>query len=445
MNSFRKMFLAVVIIFELMVTATLNSIAVAQISAIQKATPIVPSPLLSSTPSGTPPVEERIGKLETQISELNKKTERRPKDLWDIVGVLSTVVFGAFTAGFGFYIAYFYRKKEIAISRISAVHPLIEILHSDQEEKVRTALKLVSVLGDAKLAEGISEIYGNKYLSVILQKKADDPKLEFRERFDAVQKIGKGDEENKKDWLPIKVGSLLEIICNLNLRPEQRSEVLEVLNKSQSEVAGAEETLKAANSKLSKIYYDKAKNNDQRAQEINLLCQSGIPTKVQEVAVSKLIKMNIAIMIEGRLFDKSLMRLIKKTVWENSNLPLKTLKDLRSQAEPLLLEMAEKDGNEKDLAERCAAIQLCQQVAKGAPMTLLPKLTEISNKIASSSELQKLIDYRKFPEVESLLSQIVETTEVAELKKRIEGEKKKNKNEIGTTSALEPPSGGNTN
>lgn len=140
---------------------------VAQVRA-QTSTPTLPAQLATSTPS----TDERVSSLETQISDLAKKIDNPPKDIWDILEAISGLITGGLVAVALFFATQFYKNRqdkvqqqhneqELKIARIETVQGFMEYLKSDDKRSVAGAIKSISVL-DNDLAIELAKTFGSE-------------------------------------------------------------------------------------------------------------------------------------------------------------------------------------------------------------------------------------------------------------------------------------------
>lgn len=135
------------------------------ISAAQQPPPTVTP---SQPPSATSPntLEERIKTIEQQVKSLEKK----PKDIWDKLNAISGLVSGGLVAIIGILATFLYnerqrknseeqKQREIAISQAQTVQSFMPQLQSGQPKEVEAALLAITVLGNAKLATELADIY----------------------------------------------------------------------------------------------------------------------------------------------------------------------------------------------------------------------------------------------------------------------------------------------
>jgi S1-C subfamily serine protease len=136
------------------------------VSVTRKSTSIVLPPLMLISAPVPNSLEERIKTLEQQVESLEKK----PKDTWDKLNAVSGLISGGFVAIIGIIATFLYnerqrknakeqKQREIAILQAQTVQSFMPQLQSGQPKEVEAALLAITVLGNAKLATDLADIY----------------------------------------------------------------------------------------------------------------------------------------------------------------------------------------------------------------------------------------------------------------------------------------------
>jgi hypothetical protein len=155
---------------------------------------VSPTESPSLTPSVTPtisssavPSEQRLGKIETALSEVTKKIENRPKDLWDKFNSISGLLSGIMIAVIGGIATYIYhekqrsseealKKKELVISQAQVIQKLMPGLKSEDKREVKAALLCIAAI-DTQLGTNLSELFGGEEGSEVLSKISSSPNV----------------------------------------------------------------------------------------------------------------------------------------------------------------------------------------------------------------------------------------------------------------------------
>lgn len=141
----------------------------------------------TATPTTTPTLEERIIALEKEVDNLEKK----PKDIWDILQIISGLISGVFVAiALAFINDGFNKRQRLAqeaenerqrvaqtiqhdrdmhISRIQTIQSFMPFLSSGDKSSVTAALLSIESLGDADLTTTLSTLYAESALEALLR------------------------------------------------------------------------------------------------------------------------------------------------------------------------------------------------------------------------------------------------------------------------------------
>ncbi len=127
----------------------------------------------TSIPTPTLSIEQRVGNLETQASDLAKKVEVRPKDMWDKASAVSGIIV-AIVGGVATYVYQQQQRanerirqesearlknKELAISQSLLVKELLPSLRSKEEREVKAALLAIAAI-DKDLGTELATLFG---------------------------------------------------------------------------------------------------------------------------------------------------------------------------------------------------------------------------------------------------------------------------------------------
>jgi len=131
-----------------------------------------PSATVPSPPSGvTAMIEQRLEALERESRDLKQKLIKPPKDGWDKLAAISTLISGIVVALIGFYATNVYNSRqreaegrrkaqELTISQIQTVEKFIPHLSSTNEAIKAAALSTIAALGNDELAVKLARIFG---------------------------------------------------------------------------------------------------------------------------------------------------------------------------------------------------------------------------------------------------------------------------------------------
>jgi len=234
---------------------------------------------------GTPspsPLESRINKLEEQISSLDKKIQKPPKDYWDIVGILSGFFSGLIVAAIGGLVTYLYQRREgalrlaqsqkenedrtaklrledlenqraatqleiektnkereIAISQAQTVRELLPSLQSTDQKIKQAALTLIAVLGNSQLAVQLSSLFETDFVPT-LQGIASMPSAKPEARIQAAVALGHLGEDEKA------ATALVDLSNDTNFALTDRLSIADELERLKKTEKAAEVQLQVA-------------------------------------------------------------------------------------------------------------------------------------------------------------------------------------------------------
>jgi len=109
--------------------------------------------------------------IRAEVTELRKKVDKPPKDVWDKVTAVSGLASGLAVALFGFYATNVYNRRqrqseenrkdrELLIAQIQTVEKFIPHLSSKDETVKSGALVAISALGNEELAIKLAKAFG---------------------------------------------------------------------------------------------------------------------------------------------------------------------------------------------------------------------------------------------------------------------------------------------
>jgi S1-C subfamily serine protease len=163
----------------LRVAALLVFAAVCVIVEALSAAAVAPNaPAEVGSPSDTR-AEATLDSLRAEVTELRKKVQKPPKDVWDKVTALSGLASGLAVALIGFYATNVYNRRqrlseerrkdqELLISQIQTVEKFIPYLSSKEENVKSGALIAISALGNEELAVKLATAFGGPAATVAL-------------------------------------------------------------------------------------------------------------------------------------------------------------------------------------------------------------------------------------------------------------------------------------
>jgi hypothetical protein len=143
-----------------------------------------PTATPTSSPTVPPPdcsfLEQRIDKIEERVEVLEEPqalhltVENPPKDLWDIVKVLSGLFAAALVAAVGAIATRVYNRRQLAVQRMQVIQRFMPKLQSSNPEVVEAALISISVL-DASLALELGKTFPSQGVLNAFSRFAESP------------------------------------------------------------------------------------------------------------------------------------------------------------------------------------------------------------------------------------------------------------------------------
>jgi S1-C subfamily serine protease len=150
------------------------------------ASPQPPPPQASPSATVTGPprevsavIEKRLEALERESLDLKQKLIKPPKDRWDKLAAISTLISGIVVALIGFYATSVYNRRqkeaedhrkdqELTISQVQTVEKFIPHLSSANEAIKAAALSTIAALGNDELAVKLARIFGGSGSTIAL-------------------------------------------------------------------------------------------------------------------------------------------------------------------------------------------------------------------------------------------------------------------------------------
>ena len=149
------------------------------------------SPTATPTPAAYPPdcsfLQQRIDKLEERVEVLEEPqalhltVENPPKDLWDIVKVLSAPFSAVLVAALGAFATCVYNRRQLDVQRMQVIQRFMPKLQSSKPEVVEAALISISVL-DNSLALRLGKIFPRQGVLDAFSRLAEDPNKKVAQR-----------------------------------------------------------------------------------------------------------------------------------------------------------------------------------------------------------------------------------------------------------------------
>lgn len=133
--------------------------------------------------------KEQLNQLEHDVETLKQKVEQPPKDFWDKMGKVSTLISGILVALIGLYATQVYnrrqhvaeearKERELAVLQVQTVEKFFPHLTSGDEAKKEAAIKAIAALGNGELATEIGRIFGGIGSKAALSKIASSPNMQ---------------------------------------------------------------------------------------------------------------------------------------------------------------------------------------------------------------------------------------------------------------------------
>lgn len=137
-----------------------------------------------------------VQQLGRRIAALEQKVERRPKDFWDKLGSVSTLLSGVAVALIGFYATQVYdrrqrdaeearKQRELIVLEVQTVEKFFPHLASSTETTKQAAIQAIASLGNAELATKLASIFGGSGSRAALSRIAAQPDVEGAKRAEA--------------------------------------------------------------------------------------------------------------------------------------------------------------------------------------------------------------------------------------------------------------------